>query len=140
MAAVVGRTIPVGWGAGSPQPIVAGVREKTVTLNGAPVDITNDDSEGWQQLLDAPQINSMEISCSGVAVDDALRADWVAGAAIGSGRRMQPASFIYPDGGIITGTFYLSEYSETGNHDGDVSFEATFLSSGPVTYPPAGSP
>lgn len=140
MNAIVGRTIPVGWGAESPQPIVAGVREKSVTLGGAPVDITNDDSLGWQTLLDAPQINSLEISCSGVAVDDTLRADWFAGASIGSGRRMQPASFIYPDGGVISGTFYLSEYSETGNHDGEVTFEATFMSSGVAIYTPAGSP
>lgn len=136
MAANVGRTITVYWGNESPQPAVAGIREKTVTLSGEAVDITNDDSDGWRQLLDAAQVNSVDISCSGVALDDTLRADWVTGA-VSPGSRMQPATFEYFDGAIITGTFYLQEYSETGNHDGEITFEATFVSNGPVIYTPA---
>jgi hypothetical protein len=104
MVANVGRTITVYWGSESPQPAVAGIREKSVTLSGEAVDITNDDSDGWRQLLDAPQVNSVELSCSGVAINDVLRADWFSGAAIGSGTRMQPATFEYSDGGTISGT------------------------------------
>ncbi len=142
MTAQVGRTTTLYWGSESPQPAVAGIRDKDITLAGAPVDITNDDSAGWQTLLDAPQINNMEISASGVLVDDTLRQDWFSGAAIGSASRMQPATFEYPletgesTPARITGTFYLSEYTETGSHDGEITFEATFMSSGPVTYTP----
>jgi TP901-1 family phage major tail protein len=136
MTANVGRTITVYWGAESPQPAVAGIREKTVSLSGEAVDITNDDSNGWRQLLDAAQVNTVEISCSGVAIDDTLRADWFAGAAA-TASRMQPATFEYDDGATIAGTFYLQEYSETGNHDGEITFEATFVSNGVVTYTPA---
>jgi predicted secreted protein len=42
--------------------------------------------------------------------------------------------FEYSDGGKIAGQFYLQEYSETGNHDGEITFEATFVSNGAVTY------
>jgi TP901-1 family phage major tail protein len=136
MAAHVGRTITVYWGAESPQPAVAGIQEKTVSLSGEAVDITNDDSDGWRQLLDAAQINTVEISCSGVAIDDTLRADWFAGASAAD-RRMQPATFQYADGGTIAGTFYLQEYSETGPHDDAITFEATFASNGAVVYTPA---
>lgn len=142
MTAKVGRTIIVRWGAASPMPAVAGIREKSVTVSGEAVDITNDDSGGWRQLLDAAQINGVEISCSGVALDDTLRQAWFAGAAIGSGERMAPAEFEYPLEGaqtvpaVIAGTFYLGEYSETGSHDGEVTFEATFMSNGAVTYAP----
>lgn len=137
MVAIVGRTIVVRWGDASPIPAVAGIREKSVTLSGEAVDITNDDSAGWRQLLDAPQMNTVEISASGVALNDTLRQAWFSGAAIGNGTRMAPAEFEYPDGGIIAGTFYLQEYSETGNHDGEVTFEATWVSNGAVTYTPA---
>ena len=137
MVANVGRQLNLYWGNESPQPLVAGIREKGITCNGEPVDITNDDSSGWQTLLDAAQMSSVQIPASGVLLNDTLRADWFSGASIGSGTRMQAATFEYPDGGTISGTFYLSEYSETGNHDGEVTFEANFMSSGAVTYTPA---
>jgi TP901-1 family phage major tail protein len=136
MTANVGRTIVVRWGHASPIPDVAGIQEKSITLSGEAVDVTNDDSGGWRQLIDAAQVNSVEISSSGVVIDDTLRIAWFAGAD-GSGERMAPAEFEYSDGGIISGTFYLQEYSETGSHDGAITFEATFISNGVVTYTPA---
>jgi predicted secreted protein len=131
MVANVGRTITVRWGAGSPPPLVAGIREKGIALSGEAVDITNDDSNGWRQLLSAVQVNTVEISASGVAVNDTLRAAWF------SGDRMAPAEFHYSDGGQVAGSFWLQDYSETGNHDGEITFEATFVSSGAVIYTPA---
>jgi TP901-1 family phage major tail protein len=134
MPANVGRTILVRWGdTPTPPPVVAGLREKSITLAGEAVDITNDDSDGWRQLLDAAQVNSVEIAGSGVLVNDRLRKAWFDGAD-GSGERMAPAEFEYSDGGKIAGQFYLQEYSETGNHDGEITFEATFVSNGAVTY------
>lgn len=133
MVAIVGRTIQVYWGDESPSPLVAGIREKGIELNGDPVDVTNDDSSGWRELLDAAQTNMVNIPCSGVLLDDTLRADWFTGATT-TGARMQTAAFQWPDGGVLTGTFYLAEYSETGSHDGEVTFEATFQSNGVVTY------
>lgn len=135
MVANVGRTTHIYRGTASPQALVAGVREKTVSLAGDPVDITNDDSLGWRQLLDIAGINSVEISCSGVALDGVLRAQWYSGSST-TGARMQPTTFRYPDGGEVTGNFYLSAYSETGVHDKEITFEGTFMSSGTVTYTP----
>ncbi|WP_088346309.1 MULTISPECIES: phage tail tube protein [Rhodomicrobium] len=131
MTANVGRTTMLHWGEGSPAPVVAGVREKGITFSGEAVDITNDDSSGWQQLLNAAQVKSVEITCSGVLVNDTLRADYFGNA------RMKTAAFEYPDGGVVTGSFYLQEYAETGNHDDAITFEATFVSSGAVAYTPA---
>lgn len=133
MVAVVGRTIKLYWGDESPTPLVAGIREKGIELNGDPVDITNDDSSGWRELLDKAQINMVNIPVSGVVLDDTLRGDWFNGAS-SEGHRMQTAAFQWPDGGVLTGQFYLAEYSETGSHDGEVTFEATFQSTGTITY------
>ncbi len=139
MAAQVGRTVTVYWGPESPQHAVAGIREKSITLNGEAVDITNDDSNGWRELLDTPQMSTVEISVSGVLLNDALRQDWFSGHS-STGSRLQNATFQYPletgesTPADISGSFYLQEYSETGNHDGEITFEATFVSSGAVTY------
>lgn len=131
MTANVGRTTKVYRGAASPQPLVAGVREKGVTANGEAVDITNDDSAGWRRLLNEAGVNSVDIPVSGVLDDDTLRQEWF------SNDRLKPTTFEYPDGGTVTGDFYLQGYSETGSHDGEITFEATFMSSGPVVYTPA---
>lgn len=133
---IASRTINVYWGDESPQPLVAGIREKGITLGGEAIDITNDDSNGWRALLDAAGVNSVDISCSGVLENDTLRADWFAGASTAD-RRMQAATFEFPDGATIAGEFYLQGYSETGSHDGEVTFECTFMSNGAVTYTPA---
>lgn len=141
MTANVGRTILLYWGDESPQPLVAGLREKGISPSGDPVDITDSDAAGWRELLDAAGVNSVDLPASGVVVDDTLRADWFAGASQ-QGRRMQAATFEYPleqgqtTPARITGTFYLSSYTETGAHDGEITFDATFMSSGPVTYTP----
>jgi len=137
MAANVGRTAKLYWGDESPHPLVAGVRELGFSIGGEAVDITNNDSAGWRTLLDAAGVNSVDIPISGVLVDDTLRADAINGATIGSGLRMQNATFERADGSTLTGTFYLQGYSETGAHDGEITFEATLMSSGPVTYTPA---
>lgn len=131
MSAIAGRTVGLYWN----DVLVAGVREKGLSLSGEPIDITNDDSDGWRQLLDAAGVNGAELSVSGVCVNDTLRADWFSGAS-SIGQRMQTLELRFPDNGEVSGTFYLQDYSETGAHDDAVTFEATFVSSGTITYTP----
>lgn len=140
MAANVGRTSKLYWGDGSPQPLVAGVRELGFSVGGEAVDVTNNDSEGWRTLIDAAGVNSVDIPISGVLVDDYLRQAAINGAPIDSGLRMQNATLVRRDGSMLSGTFYMQGYSETGAHDGEITFEATLMSSGPIVYTPAGSP
>ena len=54
MAASVGRNITLTWGNDSPPEGIAGVKEKDLTLNGAPIDISSDDDAGWRALLTVP--------------------------------------------------------------------------------------
>lgn len=133
----VGRTSFVYWGNESPQPLVAGVRELGFNVNGEAVDVTNNDSNGWRTLLDAAGVNGIDIPISGVLQNDTLRADAINGATIGSGLRMQAATLERADGSTLTGNWYLQGYSETGAHDGEITFQATLMSSGPITYTPA---
>jgi predicted secreted protein len=131
MAGRVGRKIKFRWG--TPPAEIPGVREKGVTLNGEAVDVTGDDSDGWRELLADPAQNQAEISLSGVTKSHALKADWFAGT------RTRVAEIEYDDGAKIAGSFFLSNYAETGVYNDAATFEATLMSSGPVTYtPPSG--
>ena len=130
MAASVGRNVSFGWGDDSPQEEIAGVREKGVSLAGEAIDVTSDENNGWRTLLTVPAENQVEISLSGVTKDDTLKSDWFAGT------RTKIATLTYDDGGIITGTFYLADYSEKGSYKDAVTFEAKLMSSGVVTFTP----
>src|SRR5262245_7532726 len=131
MAARIGRKIKFRWGTATPLAEIPGVREKGITLNGEGIDVTADDSTGWRELLAEPAENQVEISLSGVTKSHALKADWF------GGTRTKQAEVEYDDGAKIAGTFFLSSYSETGVYNDAATFEATLLSTGPVTYTPA---
>lgn len=129
MTAVAGRTLVLKWGSPTPN-TVAGVREKSVSLNGEPIDVTNDDDNGWRTLLSVSQQDEVNITVSGVTKDDVLRAAWF-------GTRMDNAELVWPDGAKIEGTFVLASYTETGAYQDAITFEAELRSSGEVTYTPA---
>lgn len=127
MSAIVGRTLIFAWNSATPE----GVQEKDIELNGAPVDISSDDSAGWRELL--PNLSAQDevnITITGVTKDLALKTDWFANT------RTRTASFTDPDGSVITGSFFLAAYSEKASYKDARSFSATLNSSGPVTFTP----
>jgi TP901-1 family phage major tail protein len=135
MAATVGRAVTFLWGDDSPQEEIPGVREKGIELSGEAIDITSDDSDGWRELLSVPAQNEVNISISGVTKNTTLEADWFAGT------RTQAATIEYrtPTGTLIasiTGTFYLATYTNTGNYNDAVTFEAELQSTGVVSFTP----
>lgn len=125
MAAGTGRSLVLAWGTA-----LAGVKEKTVSLGGDPIDITSDDSNGWREVLDEPSQQQVDLSVSGVTKTAAMRTAWFTGA------RMAEATVTYPDGGVLTGDFYLASYSDSGANDGAITFEAELQSSGVITFTP----
>lgn len=131
MPAAVGRSIKFFWGDTIPLPEIPGVREKGLELNGEPIDVTADDSNGWRELLAVPAENQANISLSGVTKDHRLKTDWFAGT------RTRLATLRYSDGTEISGSFYLATYNETAVYNDAAAFEATLQSTGPVTLTPA---
>lgn len=132
MAGFKGRKIKFYWGGDPPMEEIAGVREKSVTCNGEPVDVTADDSSNWRELLtDESAQDQVDISISGVTKDAKLKEDWF------NGNRSQAFSIVYPDGGELAGTGYLMSYADTGPYNDATTFEAEIQSTGPVTYTPA---
>lgn len=128
MTANAGRTIELTWSGAA----IPGVREKSVALNGEPIDITSDDSLGWRELLSTdPAENQVNISVSGVTKSFAMKQTWF------SNNRMRTATITYPDGSVLSGEFYMVSYTDTGPYNDAITFEAELQSSGPVAF---GSP
>lgn len=130
MSGTVGRKVTFEWNSAN----IAGTREKSASCNGTPVNVTSDESTGWQELLTDPGEDAVSISLSGVTKDTTLRSDWY-------GRtRTRTAELGYPDGGTIGGTFYLANYNEGLPYNDAITFEAELQSSGEITYTPPAAP
>jgi predicted secreted protein len=127
MPGFIGRKIIFTWNGAA----VEGVREKGIALAGEPIDVTDDDSDGWRQLLEEAGENQVNISLSGVTKDQILMKDWF------DGTRTRTATLTYPDGRIITGTFFLANYTDTGAYNDATTFECELQSNGEATYTPA---
>ena len=122
-----GRALTINWKSVT----LAGVRSKGHTNTNELVDVTTDDSNGWQTFLATPGLRSVEVTVGGITENQTLLADFHSGAANGALVGNLPTTT-----GTFTGTFMLESFSETGEHDGAVEFEATFRSSGAVTFTP----
>ena len=129
MAAEYGRAVDFEWNSAA----VLGVREKSLSINGEPVNVTSDEDSGWQTLLDGDAERSVTIELSGVTKDTVLRlAKMTGGASLNS-----TATLTYTNGDVLSGTFHLGAYSEGIPYNEAVTFTATLMSDGAVTYTPA---
>lgn len=110
---------------------VANLRSKELSVNREPVDVTDDDSSGWREVLDEAGQIEVEWSLSGVLANDTLRSEALSSGGI-KGDEVE-----YPDGGTLEGDFFLSEYSESNEYNEAATFEATLINSGEVSYTPS---
>src|SRR5688572_4376468 len=116
--------------------VIAGVNTKSMTVDLQPVDITNDDDEGFATFLSRPGRRSMSLEVSGVVKDTSLREIAFGGGVGGSvaspfGMQWMDAatgntSVVYE----IEGSFIMSNYTENGDTEDAIRFSATFQSSG----------
>lgn len=128
MASEYGRDVGFTWNA---MPVL-GVREKSLTVNGEPVNVTSDEDNGVQVLLSEDAETSVQIELSGVTKDAVLKEAKLAGGAA----LQATAELTYTDGGVLSGTFHLGPYSEGQPYNEAVTFTATLMSTGAVTYTP----
>lgn len=112
--------------------LVAGVRTKSLSINGSPIDVTNDDDDGVRKLLDQPGQIDVQISVAGVLINDALIQE-----ALSSSDRVAYTQFLLgsgsPDNGF-SGQFMMTSFKLAGEHQGAAGFEAEFQSAGAVTF------
>lgn len=115
-----GRKVQFSWGG----VYVGAAREKNLTINNNPVDVTADEDNGWRTLLEQPGERQVDITISGI-----MRNNLFKDAAI-NGPQRDTATILYPDGYVIEGTFTIASYTEGQPYNNAVTFTATLQSSG----------
>ena len=108
---------------------IAGVKTKTVTVNGEAVDITDDDSNGWREVYEDAGTLGVELSIEGYAKDWRLQE-----VAFSVEDRIDAVVLTGDNGAVLSGDFYLQDYEQGMEHDGFTSFSATLLSNGEISY------
>jgi predicted secreted protein len=129
MGAFYGRKVVFEWDDNE----VDGVREKSLSVNGEPVNVTSDEDDGIQILLEEDAELGVTIELSGVTKSDVLLNAKL------NGDLTNTATLTYPNGAVISGTFQLGNYTEGQAYADATTFTATLMSSGPVTYTPGSS-
>jgi TP901-1 family phage major tail protein len=123
-----GRALTIDWDSVA----LVGVRTKGFTITNDHVDVTTDDDLGWRTLLATPGLRSVEVTVGGITKNQVLIAEMLKSNITG-----EPLTVNLPTTtGTLAGTFFCSSYGDSGEHDGAVEFEATFMSSGAVVYTP----
>lgn len=115
--------------------IIAGVRMLSIKFDATPIDVTSADSAGLITLLSGDAASKqLTIEVSGVQDSNFLRSLTLSGA---TDMLLTDISFTAPampaPGDVLTGDFYMTNYTMSGAHDGAVEFSATMVSSGPWT-------
>ena len=126
-----GRKLTIDWSSTT----LVGVKTRGFTITGNYVDITSDDDSGWTTFLDDPGTRGVEVTVAGITGDEVLVSELMAASI--SGKTLQtnlPTGVGATTPGTLSGTYVLTSFGQTGEHDGAVEFSATFASSGAVTY------
>jgi predicted secreted protein len=110
---------------------IAGVRTKGFTVNGAEIDVTDDDSNGYRELLSEAAEISIDMPIDGLMKDDTLLI-----ASLEHDNRIQPLTLVDPQGGIISGNFYFQNFTVGLSYKEYSTFSTSLLSSGVVTFTP----
>ncbi len=123
-----GRNLKLTWDG----TVIAGTRTRGFTVTNDHVDVTSDDDNGYRTLLATPGLRGIEATVGGVTKNQILLAEMMKANITG-----EPLTIDLPTTtGTIVGTFFVTSYEETGEHDGAAEFSATFMSSGIFTYTP----
>lgn len=136
MSGFAGRKVRIKYyasGFGSPPgAVIAGARADAGSLNNEPIDITDKDDTAWRTLLDDIGLKSMEMTCSGVLSSTQLIDLFMAQ---GDGSTLADFGIEIIGLGEFQSKFMMSALSVSGDEGPDpTTFEATFMSSGAITF------
>ena len=131
MAAQRGKALLLKIDVSGTMTTVGGMRSTSMTLNDEAVDISNEDSGSFRELLPAGGIQSMSISASGVFTDST--AETTLRAAYGTST-FKSYNIIVPDLGTYAGTFMIASLEYAGEYNGEATYSVTLESSGSITF------
>jgi len=128
---IIGREITFTLGGGA----LVGVNSKGFTFNNEALDTTDDGSSGWQERLATPGVKSLEFTMSGIVKNLEL-----VNAYSGTGTsQIFPVVVDYPDGSQLEFDAFMDSVSKTGESNALATFDASFSSSGALTFTPGGA-
>jgi len=105
---------------------IANVVSKTFSINNEPIDITDDDDDGFRTLMEESGVRSIDVSCEGV-----LKADTLLGVAAAADPTLITADELdFHLGGKITGSFRFNSLEISGETAGRIQFSGSFQSTG----------
>lgn len=114
--------------------VIAGVRTKGFSINRNPVDITNDDDDGYRALLVDPGEIQIDLNVDGVTKNSELRE-----AALSTNPIFEDVKLEWPDGFAIEMDWFMASFEENGAYNEAITFSAQFQGSGVPTITPAGT-
>lgn len=132
MTAQKGKDLLIKIDQGGSFVTLAGLRAKRLAFNAETVDITDAESSGrWRELLGGSGVQRASLSGSGIfkdaASDDLMRSTFFAS-------EIKDWEITIPDFGKITGLFQITALEYSGQHDGEVTFEAALESAGSLSF------
>lgn len=111
---------------------IAGLRSTTFTLNAEEIDITNQDSAQWKEVLSGAGIKSVTVAGSGIFKDEITfkkaRTIMLAQAL----RNWKVC--VNTDGDYWTGCFKLTSLEQAGDYNNESSYSLSLAGSGAFTY------
>jgi len=116
------------WSGGT---TVADCRTHAVRLNNETVDITNKSSGGYRTLLEGAGTRSVQVTFGGVVSNDA---GFEAFQGYAFANSINSHALGWGDGDTLEGSFQVTSYELTGEHNGEQTFTATLESSGSWTF------
>ncbi|MEM7619767.1 MAG: phage major tail protein, TP901-1 family [Pseudomonadota bacterium] len=138
MAAQLGRNLVLRIGdGGSPTEnftTIAGMQTKSFTINaGEPADISDSESANqWQEMLEGAGYKSIEFSGDGVfkdaTSDETLRSKVI------PQQLKTNYQIVVPDFGTYEGPFIITSLEYSGEHQDVITFSASFVSAGEITW------
>ncbi|MFP5075730.1 phage major tail protein, TP901-1 family [Rhizobium sp. YIM 134829] len=132
MTAQRGRDLLIKIDNGTSFVTVAGLRSKRLSFNAETVDVTDGESTGrWRELLSGAGVQRAAVSGSGLFKDAA--SDLLVRAAFFDATTPN-WQIVIPDFGSISGRFQVTALDYSGQFDGEVLFEITLDSAGPLTF------
>ncbi len=111
---------------------IAGLRSKTITLNAEEIDITNQDTAQFKELLSGAGIRSMSLSGSGVFYDDITFKKCrtvVLSQALRNWKIIVTSSLDY-----WTGCFKITSMEQGGEYNAESNYSLSMSSSGAFSY------
>lgn len=113
---------------------VAGLRARQLSFNAEAVDVTHAESAGrWRELLAGAAVRRAGVTGAGVFRDEA--ADALVRQVLFDDL-VRAWQVVIPSFGIVSGPFHIAGLQYRGDHAGEITFELTLESAGPLSFAP----